>query len=408
MSATPGAVPGAAGGLPPRAPRKLAPDLARGVMLLLIAMAYAGVYAGGGFGTDVSGEPFQDRSASLFTTLFLDNRAFPMFAILFGYGMAWMVSRQRARGTSEQEVRRLLRRRGGFLLLFGFVHAFFVFPGEILTSYGLAALVTGWLLLRSNQAIVRAAVVFTVFYVITVPLGMISMNMVTATEGAEAYDLVPGYLTPGDWIERLTALPFGPLFIAFAYPLLLLVVIGYRAGRAGLLDDPAAHRGFLTKVAVVGISVSVLSALPIALTVQGILSPDTVTEGLFMALQVLSGVLGGAGYAAFFALWGTRLEQTRGPLTRAVAAMGQRSLTFYILNSVLVAVVLHPDLVGLGAVTGDAGALLVAALAWAISLALAAWLEVRNRPGPLDQLMRRCVYGGRKARRAAAEAGRNG
>ncbi|MBQ1081900.1 DUF418 domain-containing protein [Nocardiopsis sp. B62] len=390
------------GGLPPRAPRRLAPDLARGAMLLLIAMAYAGVYVGAGFGTDVVGYPLQDRAASLLTTLFLDNRAFPMFAILFGYGMAWMVSRQLDRGTPEREVRRLLRRRGGFLLLFGFVHAFLVFPGEILTSYGLAALVTGWLLLRSNRAIVRAAVVFAVFYVVTVPIGMVGMVMADGS-AADDYALVPGYLTAGDWFERLVFLPFGPVFIAIAFPLLILVVLGYRAGRAGLLDDPEAHRGFLTRVAVVCTSVSVLGALPVALTVQGVLSPGTLTEGLYMGLQVLSGVLGGAGYAALFALWGTRLERRKGPLAGAVAAMGQRSLTFYILNSVLVAVMLHPDLVGLGTQAGPFGALLAAALAWSVSLVLAAWLEVRNRPGPLDQLMRRCVYGGRRAREAARD-----
>lgn len=370
-------------------------------MLLLIAMAYAGVYVGAGFGTDVVGYPLQDRAASLLTTLFLDNRAFPMFAILFGYGMAWMVSRQLDRGTSEREVRRLLRRRGGFLLLFGFVHAFLVFPGEILTSYGLAALVTGWLLFRSNRAIVRAAVVFAVFYVITVPLAMVGMAAADGSDAAGEYAPVPGYLTAGDWIERLVFLPFGPVFIAFAFPLLILVVLGYRAGRAGLLDDPEAHRGFLTRVAVVCTSVSVLGALPTALTVQGVLSPGALTEGLYMALQVLSGVLGGAGYAALFALWGIRLERRKGPLAGAVAAMGQRSLTFYLLNSVLVAVMLHPDLVGLGTQAGPFGALLVAALAWSVSLVLAAWLEVRNRPGPLDQLMRRCVHGGRKARRTA-------
>ena len=66
-----------------RAPRVLAPDLARGVMLLLIAMAYAGVYAGAGFGTDVSSASWPDRAAAFATTVFLDNRAFPMFAILF-------------------------------------------------------------------------------------------------------------------------------------------------------------------------------------------------------------------------------------------------------------------------------------------------------------------------------------
>ena len=224
--------------IPPRAARKLAPDLARGVMLLLIAMAYAGVYAGVGFGVDVSGEPVRNRLAALFTTLFLDNRSFPMFAILFGYGMAWMVSRQRAKGTSDREVRRLLRRRGFFLLLFGAVHALLVFPGEILTSYGLAALVTGWLLLRSEKAIVRAAVVFAVFYAITVPVAMVGMSVGSATQGPEAFAL-PGYLTVEDWIGRVVGLPFGPVFIAFAYPLLLLVVLGYRAGRAGLLDDPA-------------------------------------------------------------------------------------------------------------------------------------------------------------------------
>ncbi|MBR8742234.1 hypothetical protein DSY14_10930 [Nocardiopsis sp. MG754419] len=371
-------------------------------MLLLIAMAYAGVYAGVGFGVDVSDDPPQDRLAALFTTLFLDNRAFPMFAILFGYGMAWMVSRQKARGTSDEEVRRLLRRRGLLLLLFGAVHAFLFFPGEILMSYGFAALVTGWLLLRSNRAIVRAAVVFTVFYVLTVPVTMIGMAVGNATQGAEAFAL-PGYLTVEDWIGRLVGLPMGPLFIAFGYPLLLLVVLGYRAGRAALLDDPAVHRGFLTKVAVIGIGVSVLSAVPSALSAVGVMSPDMITEGLYMGLQVLTGVLGGAGYAALFALWSIRLDRRPGPLTRAVAAMGKRSLTFYILNSALVTVVLHTDLVGVGDTVSGAGALLVATLAWSVSLVLAALLESRDRPGPLDELMRRGVYGGRTARRRAAE-----
>ncbi len=377
--------------------RRLAPDLARGFMLLLIAMAYAGVYAGAGFGTDVSGEPLPDRIAALATTLLLDNRAFPMFAILFGYGMAWMVARQTARGTREEEVRRLLRRRGVFLLLFGFVHALLVFPGEILTSYGLAALVTGWLLLRPDRALVRAAAVFAALYALTVPLAMVGMNLGRRTAGEEAY-AVAGYLTAGDWVARLAGLPFSPLMVALAYPLFLLVVLGYLAGRAGLLDDPEAHRALLVRIAVAGVAVSLAGALPSALAAVGALEPGAVAGGLLMALQVLTGVCGGAGYAALFTLWAIRLERAPGPLTRAVAAVGQRSLTFYILNSVLVAVVLHPDLVGLGARVGGAGALAVALLAWLVGLGAAAWLERAGRPGPLDALMRRLVYGGGRAR----------
>ncbi|WP_433699143.1 DUF418 domain-containing protein [Nocardiopsis sp. CA-288880] len=388
---------------PERGERRLAPDLARGFMLLLIAMAYAGVYAGAGFGTEAAGGTPLDRGAAFATTLLLDNRAFPMFAILFGHGLAWTVARQSARGASEAEVRRLLRRRGLFLLLFGFVHALLVFPGEILASYGVAALATGWLLLRPTRAVTRAAAVFAAFYAVTVPLAMVGMSLGAAgAEGGEVY-AVAGYLTAGDWAARLIGLPFGPVFIALAYPLFLLVVLGYRAGRAGLLDVPEAHRGLLARVAAVGVAVSVAGALPSALTAVGALEPGAVAQGLMMALQVLTGVFGGAGYAALFTLWAIRPDRGRGPLTRAVAEVGQRSLTFYILNSVLVAAVLHPDLAGMGPRVGGFGALVVAALVWLVGLGLAAWLARSARPGPLDALMRRLVHGGR--RRAGPHAG---
>lgn len=369
----------------PSTERRLAPDLARGFMLLLIAMAYAGVYAGAGFGTDTADASPLDRAAAFATTLLLDNRAFPMFAILFGYGLAWSVSRQRARGSTDAQARRLLRRRGLFLLLFGCVHALLVFPGEILASYGLAALVTGWLLLRSTRAVTRAAVVLAAVYAFTVPAAMVAMS--------EGTYVLPGYLTAEDWLARLFELLTGPVFVAIAYPLLLLVVLGYRAGRAGLLDDPEAHRTLLTRIAVVGVAVSVAGALPSSLEAVGALAPGTPAGGLLMGLQVLTGVCGGAGYAALFALWAIRLERTGGALTRAVAAVGRRSLTFYILNSVLVTVVLHPDLAGVGTRVGGFGALVVATLAWLVSLGLAAWLARSGRPGPLDALMRRLVHG---------------
>lgn len=212
--------------------RKLAPDLARGFMLLLIAMAYAGVYAGGGFGTDLTDEPLPDRLAGFLATLLLDNRAFPMFAILFGYGLGWMVARQTERGSEPADVRRLLRRRGLFLLLFGAVHAFLVFPGEILTSYGLATLVTGWLLFRSNRVVVRAAWILAGLYACAVPVAMLGM-VYAQSQGDIPQEAVPGYTTAADWVERAAGVPFAPLFIAFGYPLLLLVVLGYRAGRSG-------------------------------------------------------------------------------------------------------------------------------------------------------------------------------
>jgi uncharacterized protein len=373
----------------PTTARLLAPDLARGVMLLLIAMAYAEVYAGVGFGqVSPDGTGLPDAVARFVTVLVLDNRAFPMFAILYGYGLAWMVARQRRAGTADGEIRRLLRRRSLLLLAFGAAHAFLVFPGEILASYGLAGLALGWLLFRPDRTIRKAFAVLAPAYVLTVALAMTSM----AAAPYGTVFTVPGYTTATDWLTRLGAVVVGPLFIALAYPLFLLVALGFAAGRRGLLDDPAAHQPLLRRVAVGGIAVSLSGALPAALIGAGVLQLGVLPTGLLLAMQVLTGVCGGAGYAAAFALLALRLDARRGPLTRAVAAVGQRSLTFYLFDSVVVAVILHHDLIGLGAHVDSLGAIAVALAVWLTAVALAAWLDRAGRPGPADALMRRLVY----------------
>lgn len=378
-------------GATPGAQRKLAPDLARGVMLLLIAMGYSGVYAGIVFGTPTPQQETPDAVARFLTVLLLDNRAFPMFAILFGYGMSWMIARQRRAGTGEPEMRRLLRRRSVLLLLFGAVHAFLVYQGEILTSYGLAGLVIGWLLFRPDRTVVRTIVLLAVLYVVTCTISMI--GVAAAAEFGEGVATEPaGYTTLADWTGRLVSLPFLPLLLAVAYPLLLLVALGFLAGRRGLLDDPAAHRPLLIRVTAGGVAISVLGAVPAALIEVGIVQLAFLPTGLLLSLQLLTGVLGGAGYAAGFALLALRLDRHRGALTRAVAAIGQRSLTFYLFNSVMVAVVLHPDLLGVGAHVDSLGALAVGLGSWLLSLVLAAWLDHTGRRGPADAFMRELVY----------------
>jgi uncharacterized membrane protein YeiB len=62
--------------------------------------------------------------------------------------------------------------------------------------------------------------------------------------------------------------------------------------------------------------------------------------------------------------------------------VGQRSLTFYLFDSVVVAVVLHHDLLGLGAHADSLGALAVALVVWLTAVALAAATGGR---GPLTR-----------------------
>lgn len=120
----------------PLASRALGPDLARGFMLLFIALANSHYFVRG---SSVLGGYPQDSSAvdSAVTWListFVDGRAFPMFGLLLGYGVAQIVRRQEALG--PRAVRRLLWRRSRVLVVVGFLHALLLYAGDILAAYG--------------------------------------------------------------------------------------------------------------------------------------------------------------------------------------------------------------------------------------------------------------------------------
>src|SRR5215210_45230 len=106
--------------------RSLAPDLARGAMLLLIALANSHVYLHGheiGVRAYPVPESAADRVVILLQMTLVDGRAFPMFAALFGYGIVQLMRRQTAGGLDALGARRLVRRRGWWMILIGFLHA---------------------------------------------------------------------------------------------------------------------------------------------------------------------------------------------------------------------------------------------------------------------------------------------
>ena len=100
-----------------RAARALAPDVARGLVLLGIAVANVPFFLyGRELGillkpvTDAAADPWVN---ALVATL-ADNRSYPLFALLFGYGLTQLLTREHARGTEWPEARRLLLRRNAW------------------------------------------------------------------------------------------------------------------------------------------------------------------------------------------------------------------------------------------------------------------------------------------------------
>src|SRR5690606_7669264 len=74
--------------------RALAPDLARGSMLLFIALANcAGFFFASAPGVELAPQGLE-RIYNLFSFMFLHARTYPMFAFMFGYGMIQLAMRQ--------------------------------------------------------------------------------------------------------------------------------------------------------------------------------------------------------------------------------------------------------------------------------------------------------------------------
>ncbi|WP_265182041.1 DUF418 domain-containing protein [Geomicrobium sp. JCM 19055] len=147
--------------------RLLAPDLARGFMLLIIAIAHATLWVVATETTQIGrplGGTIVDDVTNFFSTLFVANRGLPLFALLFGYGLAMMVRRQTENGMLEKKSKQLITRRALFLILFGIIHAVFIGGIDILFVYGISTFLIGWILFKKDKVLTYALVCMSLFF----------------------------------------------------------------------------------------------------------------------------------------------------------------------------------------------------------------------------------------------------
>lgn len=229
------------GGLPssPRAARSLAPDLARGAMLLFIVLVNVGLYRWGvdlhAYGLPV-GASSGDRIALALERLLVAERARPMFAILFGFGLATMASRLARRGVDAGGVRRILRRRNWALIGLGVLHAGLLFFGDILAASGATGLVAVLLVQRDDRVVRRWTGATLVYVVLGFSVVMSLAVSGTLDLGLEATDapLAASYLG-GVVLGAGIGLGHAAMAVVLAayLPLVLVGVLLRRAGGVG-------------------------------------------------------------------------------------------------------------------------------------------------------------------------------
>ena len=314
--------------------RRTAPDLARGLMLVLIAVANAHLYLVDrpiGYRGYPAGLVGGDRVVATVQMVLVDGRVYPLFAALVGYGLARL---------ADRAPEGVLRRRGVVLIGVGALHGVLLFPGDIIGAYGLVILLIAPVVATgpaasSSRGLLASAGAIAAFGVLLstgqgTPQGVPTVPSIAApTVGA--------FLAahPGEW---LTTTLFSALLTAPA------VLVGVVIARSGTLDDPGAHRRRLAVWAVGGLGASVVLGLPLALAVVGTWVPAGVLAGLAGAAHTAGGYAGALGLLGVMGL----LASVSWPGRDLIAGAGTWSMTLYLSQSVVFVAVFATVAGGLG------------------------------------------------------------
>ena len=399
-----------------------APDVARGFMLLLIALANVGFWVAGPEGRAPS---TADRTWAFIRALFIDQRAYPLFALLFGFGLATMVNRRMASGIDaycrqltgglrapsaaeldqarEQatiDARRLVRRRGLWMVLFGLIHGAF-FPSEIIGTYGIVAVVfAGWFAHKHHKRQLAVCALVLLFQIVTVVLAMLFGPGGEAAASGAAVP-VPAAAPTGAGESVASALPwfvtnvnewfFTALGAAFTTMILPAAFLGARLADTDLIAHPEHHRGLLTVAGIGGLALGALGAL------HELLVPLTGAQSWAAdsALIAVLGLAGGCGWLAVLAMYagGPTSDNRLTGLKRLLSNVGCRSMTAYLSQTVMFAgiFVIAPRLTGRSVSPGAAASAAVAVMVWLTTVVLCAVLERLGMPGPFESLLRIAV-----------------
>lgn len=341
----------------------------------------------------------------------IDGKMRGLFTVLFGAGMMLFVEKAWARGAT----RWLQARRLGWLLVFGWLHFFLLWEGDILTLYALCGLIVLGCMRWDTSAKIAVAVIvyvagavmwtglFYYFYLIAeTPFGQTPAMAGTLADVASMKDYSlaeseteAALMQGGSWLavvaHRVNDHGFDWLAMLSqamweTIPLMLMGMVLYRAGLFDGRIDPRRQRRWGWIALGLGAAASLLLALWVRskgfsyhTTTYAFIGPSTFTR-LPMIL----------GLVALLALWAPRAT---GWLGQRVSAAGRMAFSNYLGTSLVMLFVFSGWALGLYGRLDRPQLYLVTLLAWVLMLAWSKPWLAKFRYGPLEWLWRCLTYG---------------
>lgn len=349
----------------------------------------------------------------LLNFILVDNKFRSLFSILFGASMLLVVERAEAARRSPAGVHYA---RMFWLLVFGLVHFYLIWSGDILTLYAVVGMAAYAFRKAPVHRLVAAAIVFFLLdaaIMATLTQSYAAAEAAAAAPGAAARavtawqatasDLLP---LPSDQLVRDLAMFRGPyvgivherLTVEALQPLSNLIVAGPDTMGLMLLGMAGLRSGFLTgswdrrlyrRIAWIGIVAGGLGEAALAgWTIHRAFSPTAIFAD-YMLVSSPFRLAMAAGYAALIILLGRH----GGALVRRIAAAGRAAFTNYLGTSLVASTLFYGYGLGLYGRLDRFEAWLVVPCVWLLILAWSQpWLD-RFRYGPFEWLWRSLARG---------------
>ncbi|MEQ4574790.1 MAG: DUF418 domain-containing protein [Gammaproteobacteria bacterium] len=343
-----------------------------------------------------------DGIVALAMSWLVDVKAITVFSLLFGLGFALQMERGEAGGT-----RRHFRRMLG-LAAIGIVHGWFIWWGDILFTYA----VVGLFLPVFRRAGACTLIVLGLTFALLLPPLMSSWVrplLQGLPRAGEVYAQALQAFGFGSWSDVLLQNIATARWARVANWALLLFVLGrfllgYWAGRVGLLQEPRRHRALLWRLFVGALIVGVLAMLVETFQTTWrqqfpLLNSEFCKYAIRVVMRAAPLALGVAGACGFVLLY--LFEPAQRWLCR-LAPVGRMALTHYLLQSVIGIVLFYGIGLGIGPGPGLAAIMVVGAVIFVLQvIASHAWLR-HFQFGPVEWLWRWFTYGRRPGLRRSA------
>lgn len=324
--------------------------------------------------------------------IFAQASFYPLFAILFGYGLIILKNRVESRGQSFYPI---AIRRLGVLLGFGIIHAFLVWPGDILITYAvLGFFLVAMIQLSAKAQVLIATLLYSIPNILLILLFLLLSFLDPSGMEEVAFNLgaaeqVSAIYQNGSFIDitrqRIEDWSFTNLdgSIILFFTVLPLLLIGSAFSKAALLV-PSEKNTKLFKVVL-------LICLPLGLVLKTI--PYWVNKGYpFMLIQdQFGGVTLTFAYIAMIYLISNSKKLYS--VLKYMANVGRLSLSNYLFQSIICTLLFYSYGLGLYGKVSYTTSTIMAVIIFLFQILFSAiWLKF-YKMGPLEWIWRGFTYG---------------